>query len=378
MPICQKSPPVVHPSRPSAGPKGFVIALVLLVAAFGFACGGSEEPRPPTANSPDEEAQLVVVDSAGESIELSLEDLRILPAVTREITREENGQSRDHEISGVLLDELLDSVAIDPREIQDLTLLAADGYSVRVEADLLADHEMIIAYIVDGESLGPDDGPLRAFIPGASSMYWVRNLSRLELSRVPVAAESLKSIIFLETASGEIESSEYGDGDLAIRTRDLVTETEDLREVRFFAADGFEKTEQLDVFLEEFLVITGETAPAFRGPELPRGMHVRDIAYFIAGNRGYYSVSRGPELLDLTDVDDERGVSFATLVAAMNLAEAETYILEAVDGYAVEVAAEDLSRGIVFVDDEGRVTSLFEDLPKNTRVRDLLTIRAAE
>ncbi len=66
------------------------------------------------------------------------------------------------------------------------------------------------------------------------------------------------------------------------------------------------------------------------------------------------------------------------LVDAVGLAEVDALVLEAVDGYSVEIGWGDLSRGVIYIRDSGEVSVAFDDLPRSANVRDLLRIGTGE
>lgn len=362
--------------------KRFLIATVIIAALILSACGSAtapaSEPTPEEATSdPWLNEIITVVEPGGTAREFSVRDLRELDAITETITRETDGGGQEFVVTGVQLEVLCAEIGIDAATVTELTLIAGDGYSVSVPEDVLGAHSVIFAYEIDGETLQEGTAPLRAYLPGSETMYWAKNLVRIELHGASQVMPTTETIFFLETIFAHAELQNYGDMDRAMRASDLLTHACTGGYIFMGAADGFEKTEHRDIFIQEFIVTTGSTAPAFRGPDLPRGMHVRDLVWLIVGDTAFYSVNRGPDLFDTATVGDQDGVSLALLATALQLAEAETYILEASDGYSVQIDGSDLDLGVVYVRDSGEVSSAFDELPRNTSIRDLLSIRMA-
>ncbi|OWZ83833.1 molybdopterin-dependent oxidoreductase [Natranaerobius trueperi] len=343
----------------------------------------------------EEDVVTIVCDQDGE-IEISVEELMELDSVTEEIVRrDDDGEIEDeYPIQGVLFKEMLDSIDWDHDTVDTIRLTAGDGYSVEVPNNILANNEVILAYEIDNEPLYDDTRPLRAFIPEEEAMYWVSNLVEIELSSISSRtdadadsdghdseeASSLEEIVFLETKVSEMENFEYEGEEKgkAVATSDLLGDLEVSDEIYLLASDGFDKNEELDTFMDAYILTQGEDVPAFRSPDLPRGMHVRDLTWISAGSVGFFSIEQGLEKFDEKTVEEDTGVSFLELTQEFDLQKSEKYILEAEDGYSVEIEHDDLSSGIVYISDSEEVSSVFDGLPRNTAVNDLKSIRVVE
>lgn len=57
-----------------------------------------------------------------------------------------------------------------------IRLSGSDGYSIEVPAEILANRDIILAYLVNGKSLDERKQPLRAIILEERAVYWVRTL----------------------------------------------------------------------------------------------------------------------------------------------------------------------------------------------------------
>ncbi|MFP4199828.1 MAG: molybdopterin-dependent oxidoreductase [Clostridia bacterium] len=351
--------------------------LVFILMIMPIACGGEADAPADTQPERNNGEEITLVTPDGTEEKISLEDIEELPATTETISQETDDGTEEFQITGATLEEIASFADVGVDDIEAMVLLAGDGYSVEVPGDIIAAHGVIFAYEIDGEDLEEGSAPLRAYLPGSESMYWVKNLERIELSASVEELDSVQRIYFLETVFSGLEE-EYEDGDLAVPADEILEYAGDGNSVFFSAADGFEKTEDREVFAEHFLVTTGDTAPAFRGRELPRGMHVRDIVHFKVGEAAFYSVRRGPEVFATEDIEEVSGVPLSLLAESLKLKEEDQLILEATDGYEVEIEYGDLSSGVVYLRDSGDVAVIFENLPKSSHVKDLLCLRAAE
>ncbi len=357
--------------------------LIAFMLVFAGCADEAAEPTEPAREYTGEDDFFTLSCEVTGETEFSVKQLMTeYPAETREIVRETDDGEDRYDIKGVLLEELLSEAGAEIGDLDGVRFIAGDGYAVDVPQEILEEHEVILAYEIAGEPLWEDTRPLRAFIPGEEAMYWVKNLVEVELGHPEETAAEIKQLVFIETAAEVIDSVPYHDGydeeQKAVKTVDLLADVTLSDSVCMMATDGFEKTEDYDVFVDAFIVMSSDDAPAFRSPEMPRGMHVRDLAWFTVGDTAFISVSRSPELLGEASVDEDVGVSLSALAEELGLLDADEYVLEASDGYTAEVSSEDLEAGIVFFRDSGEVASVFEDLPRSTAVKDLLMLKVAD
>jgi len=96
------------------------------------------------------------------------------------------------------------------------------------------------------------------------------------------------------------------------------------------------------------------------------------------GDVALVSQQMAAEVLGTKEVKDKVGVDLKELINKAGLADADKYLLTAADGYTVEILREDREKGVVFINSKGQVTTFFEDLPKNTQVKDFLSIEGIE
>jgi hypothetical protein len=323
-------------------------------------------------------------------VEISVAELMTLKAIEQEIQKlGDNGEVEDqYPIKGVLLEDVLAHLEISADNLDSLRFTAGDGYSVEVPKDILTSAKVILAYEIDGEPLFEGTRPIRMFIPGQEAMYWVKNTVKISLSRGASdtpgpggdQAGPLKKIVFFETLQSLVEVVDYAGeaGAKAVKNSQILADVQTSSLVRLLASDGFEKNEELDTFLANYIVVQGENAPAFRGPDLPRGMHVKNLVFLSTGDTGFLFVEKGKEYFETASVGEDNGIKLKDLVDKLGLEKADAYILESEDGYSVEVSFADLEKGIVFLRDDGILSSAFQDLPKNTKVKYLLSISVVQ
>ena len=114
----------------------------------------------------------------------------------------------------------------------------------------------------------------------------------------------------------------------------------------------------------------------FLAPDLPEGMHIKGILWFRSEKTAFLSMDKALETYSKSVQGDIEGISLKEVLKDMDLEQGNTYIFTAEDGYSVEISEDDIHRGILYKMDNGSTGVSFEGLPKNTMVRDLLSIEA--
>lgn len=292
-----------------------------------------------------------------------------------------SGDENDDEVTGVLLNTILADYGVAQSDFSSIRLIAGDGYEITVPVEIIAEHDIILAYEFNGEGLEEKKQPLRIAIDGVRSMYFVSNLVEIVFSGEPVAsAVSNNDIILLETAISQLESEEYvyyDSTDLAVTVADLLDIAGSVSEedLSFLAADGYEKTETMAVFSAGYIKFTGEDAPLFIDPDIQKGMYIKSIMKAEAGDKTFVSVASAMTALGTTEVNGKTGVPMTDFFDMMGV-DAELYIITATDGYEVEIPSESLQDGVFYIDDEtGTACMKFtEDHPGSWGMKDIMTI----
>ena len=345
-----------------------IMSFFALVLAVGIACAGDS---------------VTVSGLLAEDVMVPLTLIKELRQITEEVVPVTSAGVESHyAATGAVFSDLLAHYGKRQEDILGIRLVASDGYSIDVPRDILMERQIILAYIVDGMPLEQDGESLRVVIPGERAMYWVRNLSRIEVIDQIQRAE-VRTLRFLESLAemGPLEDYPYfGHVDQAMKikeTLEYLEINEQPERVFFKASDGFEKNEAYDEFVSGYIKITGRSAPLFLSPELPEGMHVRDIVFFLFGDNAFASLTQAFNYYEPKMVDDVVGISFLELMTDLEMAQGDMYRLTALDGYQIEVTDEDMAQGYVSFY-EGQVCSYFPGLPPNTSVRSLYTVEVLQ
>ena len=146
-------------------------------------------------------------------------------------------------------------------------------------------------------------------------------------------------------------------------------------DLHFLSVDGMEKDETRDNVELGYLKISGEERPLFLSPDLPKGMHIKQVLCFSQPGLSFYSLESGFASLDPMSIDKFEGIAMTDIIATTGLVQADSYVLTARDGYAVSVDADYLRSGMIYVKN-GTYRSVFPDLEKATKVKEILSIEA--
>ncbi|HZK24793.1 MAG TPA: molybdopterin-dependent oxidoreductase [Oscillospiraceae bacterium] len=354
----------------------FLLSLVLLLL-FTAACGSNQPAPGGGEDTPQGEEAIVIAGSELGEHKITVAELKELTPVEKEVVSvSSSGEENEYSVKGALFADVLAELGLQQKELSAIRFIAGDGYMMEVPQEVLAARDIILAYEIDGEPLQEKTKPLRAIVPEERSMYWVRNLVKIEILEAAVA-EPLSKLMFLETVTSTMEQQDYTyyeSTDQAVLCSELPLP--DAGETVYLkASDGLDKNEKAAVFLEEgYIKVTGEAKPLYLSPNLPKGMHVKEILWLAKAEVGIFSVEQGLKYFTVTVKDGEEGIALTDILAEVQLAASEQYLLTAADGYEVEISKADLAQGLVYVRDSGEITVIFEGLPKNTTVKSLLAI----
>lgn len=323
-----------------------------------------------------------------EEFEVAYNEIYAMETITEHMKNiTSDGEVKEVDVTGVKLDDILTSKNISQKDFETIRLIAGDGYSIDVPKDIIAEKDIVLAFEFDGQPLEEKVMPLRAAINDVRSMYWTSNLVEINFVKSDGsggnAVSSGKKIVFIETAKKSLEEQEYTyyeSADKAIKVDDLFKEyiPKASSDVNFVAADGFEKSEELDVLLKGFIKTTGEDIPLFLSPDLPKGMQVKNILSLSCGDTSFISVANSLKNFTSRDVKNKTGAAIDEVVKAGNL-NADSYIFTSSDGYSVEISNKDLDKGIIYEDKGGVYSVKFsEELPKSTNVKDVISVEVGK
>ncbi len=352
-----------------------ILSLMIVLVLIFTACSDSESKV--TSKEKEAEDSIIISGIEDSDIQIKLDEIKDLEAITRDvISIDSNGDKKEYTVTGALFDEVLKKYGKSQKDITVIRLIAGDGYSIEVPNEVLKNRELILAYEINGEPLDEKTQPLRAVVPDERAMYWVRNLLQIEVIK-NVEKTEISKVVFLETAVENIEQHDYTyyeSVDKAVKVNELISTFEEISDdktVYLKASDGLEKNETSEIFTSGYIKVTGKETPLFLLPDLPKGMHVKEMLLFTYGKTAFFSFENGLKVFELCG--EKQGISLKDIINETGLTQGEKYLFEALDGYTVEIDEADIEKGIVYKRTMGGYAVYFEGLGKNTTVKQLLS-----
>jgi hypothetical protein len=347
------------------------VLLIFLVVFTLAACTDTEVADPGADESISYEGNLAIT-HGDETIEIAYNDIYAMDAETIDMVGiSSSGEELNYNFTGVKLNEVLADYDLSQVDFSFIRLEAGDGYAIDVPSEIAANKDIWLAYKRDGEVIEEKAMPLRSAIEGERSMYYVSNLTNIVLmdSANADSSSDLDKIVFLDTAANLLTLEDYTyyeSVDKAIKASELLETYSDssAESIEFVATDDFEKTEMMDVINQGYIKMTGENSPLFLAPDLPKGMHTKYILSMNAQDVLFVSLESALDYFETSQVGEYSGVLIEDILSLVEL-QADAYMLEAADGYSVEVPHDDLVQGIIQKDEDIFRVRVPEEMPKN-------------
>ena len=133
----------------------------------------------------DEEIVLAGVSDQEDSEQeetVSIKQLKDLDCITKK-THSTSDKIGEVKATGPLLETLLEQYGIQLGDVKRAVFYGKDEYDVRLTGDYLQEHDIILAFGIDGQPLDEESAPVRVIIPESDSAYWIRMVNRIEIEQ---------------------------------------------------------------------------------------------------------------------------------------------------------------------------------------------------
>ncbi len=303
-----------------------------------------------------DEQMITIKGISEEDVVISGEEIKAYTAESVDaVSVDASGDEKPTSAKGVYLETLLAEHGTSQKDYGSLIITATDGYAIEIPADVLAKRDILIAYEVNGE-----DVDLRSVVPEERAMYWVKFIETIELLNPKEVVET-KEVLFQESLIVEneltIEDYKFEDSvDEAVTIEDILAATGRTDEfVTFMGLDGWNKTEKWDLATNQYMKITGDDAPMFVGPDLPKGMLMKENLYMKLSDVCILS----GQMLEMKIGTDGSEMTISTILEVAGLIEGENYELTLQEGSTVidrvtaETMAFTITEGEIYVDIDG-------------------------
>ena len=155
------------------------------------------------------EGEIVIAGAGIDEKTFLMSEIADMPSVERDVVSVNSaGEESEYHIKGTLFADVLETLGLNQNDLGGIRLVAGDGYQMEVPKEIVTTREIILAYEIDYEPLYEKTLPTRVIIPEERSMYWVKNVVRIELlkDRPEVA---LAKLVLLESTIETLEKQDY-------------------------------------------------------------------------------------------------------------------------------------------------------------------------
>jgi hypothetical protein len=364
------------------------VTLVLLITVLFSACnkadvGTADNTAGESAVSAPGLSADAVLEIAGDEVSITLDAAQMLerPQETFTCTNiSSSGEVTEVSVTGFSLNDLLAENGVDLKDVSSINLIASDGYVMSAPAEVYAGTGVYIMLKRDGEEL---EYP-RSCIPEQRSMYWVKNLSKIELLTGEAGASQeqagVKKISIFREAVTQLEPVELNNRGYKVASYSLRDYFEKIvndvpaAPVTMIALDGFKKTETPEIFLANYVTLEAEPGeeddlPLYFSEEISDGMRVKQLDAVISSGEAVYFGSE---------------ITVPDLFKMVGMKEAGKYNFIASDGFVSEIPADAIPFGTIYPDEEkGYIRAKFDgydfgDVRGGGKVKYLVAIEAVE
>lgn len=123
--------------------------------------------------------EIVLSGIQDEDIVITISDLKALPCTTIKTnsTSDKIGVVR---ATGPELGTVLGEYGCAKKDFRKVKIYGSDEYDVSLNNDYITEHDIYLAFGIDGEPLDEESAPCRIIIPKSDSSYWTRMVNRIE------------------------------------------------------------------------------------------------------------------------------------------------------------------------------------------------------
>ena len=117
--------------------------------------------------------------TADEPVVISIADLKAMKCKTlkAESTSDKIGKVK---ATGPELGTVLEKYGAKKEDFSKMIICGSDEYDVKLLKDYITEHDIYLAFGIDGQPLDEESLPCRIIIPNSDSAYWVRMVTSIE------------------------------------------------------------------------------------------------------------------------------------------------------------------------------------------------------
>lgn len=354
--------------------KKLTLIMAVLLIASGLLAGcrnktDTSSKAVPSASSVSAAEFIDINGLENSDIKLSLAEIKAAKVYTGVVTGENSaGKQLKFNIKGAYFSDILKKYGFSQQNLNGIRIEASDGYSIEVPHDVITARDIVLAYEEDGKPLSGGEGPIRIFIPNERAMYWVKGVTKLEITKTAVS-NSVSGIYIMDSIykPSDYQNYEYlGKTFNVLSTEKIITDYPGSggSVVIMAAADGLVKNETKENFLKGVIDMTGGNAPEFFSSMLPAGMSVKNILYVKYGGSAFVF---GAKL-----IKKEGTATLDSLISSCGMTKSGNYILTYSGNKKLNINADSAKSYILNYDDSKGIYSVRDG--SNSQYWDIVSI----
>ena len=156
-----------------------IVAILILSVCFCMSgCGVDEIDITGYGDS-----EIVLSGIEKDDISITVADLKNMDckSVKTESTSDKIGVVK---ATGPELDTVLAPYGVSMADFKIVIFKGTDQYDVKLLNDYITEHDIYLAFGIDGEPLDEESIPCRVIIPKSDSAYWIRMVNRIEFEKM--------------------------------------------------------------------------------------------------------------------------------------------------------------------------------------------------
>lgn len=162
--------------------KSLLTVFVLISILLFTACSSKKVSEEGNSLDGEPEWKIAIETPDEKTVELTNLDMDEVGTVDIEATmRKKDGTEEENKWSGMPLKEILEFAKAS--EYSTVEIEAEDGFSVVYDKEIIESDGTILAVEVDGKKLDEKSGPVQAVVDGKGAKLWVRQVSKIKVSK---------------------------------------------------------------------------------------------------------------------------------------------------------------------------------------------------
>lgn len=372
-----------------------VVIVAVFMAAMIFSITGCSLFAKDSGD-PAYEAQVITIeglhtgDKADISLtEISIAELRELPQYKLDASyKRTTGLYEEFKMSGPYLREVIEKLGGNLDDYAGIGVVGSDGYYCLLSKEVLqATPDLMLALIIDKKAkLDEDNAPARLAVQGQFGPYWVKKVEKIILYE-EIPEKVITSVWVFDNLAAGIEPYKYeyyGSKDDAIDMEQVLSRLDFVDSKAFFtmkSSDGFKKNEVLNMVKSRYYIkVKGADAPTNVSPYIKLGMNVQNIAWISTNADAAVFPAKLLEYMDTKTIDGQEGIPLDEVLYETEIKKVKTehFDILGTAGEKITVKGEDMSRGILMPQADGRASVIWEKDTGYENIDNLLRIRLVQ